>query len=344
MKKTQVALAALALVASTAALAEVTLYGTVDAALQRVQGSSFHMDGAGGFSAGNNFGIRGSSELDNGMSVNFTLQQGFNLRQGAADNGGGAGSSFNQVAAVGVSGNFGTLTLGQQLSPYIGVMAGGMKGNGNFFVNHIIQASGGNAAGGGANQAGGFFVPNAISYAQDLGFAKLNFMSATPGDSAPGVVGIGNNAINKYTAGSLTSELGIFTVGLGFDSRRNLYRNQVISASTQAGDIGLSATLNNFAQDVPGTNGQNYTSWSVSASYPISDATTLVGQYGNGQRNIGTDSSLTALHIRHALSKTTAVYATWGRGTGGANPTYVLRGQAAVDGVSQASVGVAHSF
>jgi len=343
MKKTQVALAALAMLASSAVLAEVTLYGTIDAAVQRVQGTSMHMDGAGGFSAGNNFGIRGSGELDNGMSVNFTLQQGYNLRQGAADNGGGAGASFNQVAAVGLSGNFGTLTLGQQLSPYIATFAGGMKGNGNFFVNHIIQASGGNAAGGGANQAGGFFVPNAISYSQDLGFAKFQFMSATPGDSAPGAA-IGNGATNKYTAGSLTGDLGIFSVGFAFDSRRNLYRNQVLTASTQAGDIGLSASFNNFAQDVPGTSGNNYGSWSVSASYPLSEATTLVGQYANGQAVLGTDSSLTALHVRHALSKTTSVYATWGRGTGGANPTYVLRGQAAADGVSQASVGVAHSF
>jgi len=342
MKKTQVALAALAMLASTAVLAEVTLYGTIDAAVQRVQGSSMHMDGAGGFSAGNNFGIRGTSELDNGMTANFTLQQGYNLNQGAADNGGGAGSSFNQVAAVGISGNFGTLTLGQQLSPYIATFAGGMKGNGNFFVNHIIQASQ-NAAGGGANQAGGFFVPNAISYSQDLGFAKFQFMSATPGDSASGAA-IGNDATNKYTAGSLTGDLGIFSVGFAFDSRRNLYRNQVLTASTQAGDIGLSATFNNYANDVPGTNGNNYGSWSVSASYPLSEATTLVGQYANGQAVVGTDSSLTALHVRHALSKTTSVYATWGRGTGGANPTYVLRGQAAADGVSQASVGVAHSF
>jgi len=344
MKKTQVALAAMALVASTAALADgVTVYGTIDAAVQRVQGSSMHMDGAGGFSAGNNFGLRGSSDLDNGMSVNFTLQQGYNLRQGAADNGGGAGSSFNQVAAVGLSGNFGSVTLGQQLSPYIGVFAGGMKGNGNFFVNHIIQASGGNAAGGGANQAGGFFVPNAIQYAYDLGFAKFQFMSATPGDSAPGAA-IGDGSTNKYTAGSLTGDLGIFSVGFAFDSRRNVYRNQVLTAATQAGDIALSASLNNFQSDAPGNVQPNYTSWSVSAAYPLSEATTLVGQYANGQAVIGTDSSLTALHLKHALSKTTSVYATWGRGTGGANPTYVLRGQAAADGVSQASVGVAHSF
>jgi len=168
-------------------------------------------------------------------------------------------------------------------------------------------------------------------------------MSATPGDSGPGAA-IGNDATNKYTAGSLTGDLGIFSVGFAFDSRRNLYRNQVLTASTQAGDIGLSASFNNFAQDVPGTNGSNYGSWSVSASYPLSEATTLVGQYANGQAVLGTDSSLTALHVKHALSKTTSVYATWGRGTGGANPTYVLRGQAAADGVSQASVGVAHSF
>ena len=47
MKKTQVALAALALVASTATLANVTVYGAVDAAAAHASGKGTYFDGTG---------------------------------------------------------------------------------------------------------------------------------------------------------------------------------------------------------------------------------------------------------------------------------------------------------
>jgi len=189
MKRTQIALAAVALVASTAAMAEgVTLYGTVEAAVEQSTSNGTYLNGAGAFVAGNNFGIKGSEDLGNGLKANFTLQQGLNLNQGTADNGGGAGSTFNQVASVGIGGDFGTITLGQQLSPFIATIAGGTAGNGNFFVNTILM--GGSAANGGDNQAGGFFVPNAMSYtspsiggftATVLTSGKMNPLSAPTG-------------------------------------------------------------------------------------------------------------------------------------------------------------------
>jgi len=346
MKKTQVALAAMALAASTAALAEVTLYGTLDAAVEKTTAQSQLMNGAGGFVAGNNFGLRGSEELSNGMKASFVLQQGIDMRQGAAANGGGGGSSFNQVSQVGLSGEFGSLTLGQQLSPYIGAFAGGMKGNGNFFVNHIIVASGGNAAGAGANQAGGFFIPNAVTYSIPTtnGF-NATIMTTTSGDGGDGVAAT-SDVTNKYTAGSISTSVGNINLAYAFDNRKASYKNQLVTASTTFGDLGLAATYNNFSPDA----GTNYSSYSVSGSYPLSDAATLVVQYGGAKNPADqvTDVSLTSAHINYAFSKTTSAYIQMTKGTGGASSAYLNRGTSvtgtAVEGQTTTSFGLVHSF
>ena len=348
MKKTQVALAALALMASTAALADVTLYGTLDAAVEKSTGYGTYFNGSGAFSAGSNFGLRGSEELSGGMKANFALQQGIDMNQGNADNGGGAGSSFNQVAQVGLSGDFGSVTLGHSLSAYIATYAGGFKGNGNFWVNHVIAASGGNAAGGGANQAGGFFVPNAITYS----IPSINGINATlqttTGNDSSGTGTFSSDVTNKYMAGNISTTIGSLNIAYGFDRRTSLYKNQLVAASTSVGDLGLAATYNNYSPDAGAV--PSYSSWSVSGSYPLSDATTIVLQQG-GSKNPGdgtTDVSLTSLHLAHALSKTTRLYIQTTKGTGGVTGNYRDRGLSvagtAVEGTTTTSVGIAHSF
>jgi len=129
MKKTQVALAALALVASTASLANVTVYGAVDAAVVNANnGNGTFFDGTGAWTAPTHLGFKGSEDLGNGMKATFQLETGVSLNNGAAVSGGSAspssstrtfGGLFTRVSTIGLSGDFGSLTLGQQLSPYI---------------------------------------------------------------------------------------------------------------------------------------------------------------------------------------------------------------------------------
>jgi predicted porin len=125
MKKTQVALAALALVASTAALADgVTVYGRVDASVAKQTGSNTSFDGSGNWDT-SVFGIRGSEDLGNGLKASFNLETGVNIGNGASANNGtttevGAGTVnnlFARLANINLSGDFGTVSAGTQLSP-----------------------------------------------------------------------------------------------------------------------------------------------------------------------------------------------------------------------------------
>jgi predicted porin len=354
MRKTQLALAAVALVASTAALADVTLYGTVDAAVEQSTGNGTYLNGTGGFVAGNNFGIKGSEELSGGLKANFTLQQGFNLNQGRSDNGGGgfnttsttdmknAASTFNQVASVGLSGDFGTITLGQQLSPFIATLAGGTAGNGNFFVNAIIL--GGSAAGGGANQGGGFFIPNAISYTSpEIGGFTATVLTSGRANAISG--GVTQNDVNKYTAGSVSTSFAGVNVGLTADQRSGTdtcattcsYRNVAAALSTTIGDFGVAATVRSYTAPYDTTDGK-YSTYTGSVSYNVSEALTLAAQYASGN-----DASITTGHAKYSLSKSTFLYATMGRASAGAQSAYVLRatGTAAND---HTALGIVKSF
>ena len=89
MRKTQVALAALALVASTAALADgVTVYGTLDASMVSSNNNGgTNFSGPGQWGA-NVIGFRGTTDLDNGIKATFNLEGGFSSANGGNNNGG----------------------------------------------------------------------------------------------------------------------------------------------------------------------------------------------------------------------------------------------------------------
>jgi len=134
MKKSLIALAVLAASGAAMAQSSVTLYGIVDAYVGQTSTTA-----AGTFAAGstaetpngpkvkqtvvntagfNNsrWGMKGSEELGGGLRANFVLENGFNTDTGALADAGGR--LFNRQATVGLSGAFGAVNLGRQLTAY----------------------------------------------------------------------------------------------------------------------------------------------------------------------------------------------------------------------------------
>lgn len=108
MKKSLIALAAVA--ASTAALAQssVTLYGLADVAVAKSKGASAAMINGG--VAGSRWGVRGTEDLGGGLSAKFDFQQRLDLTNGKAN-------GF-KYAWVGMAGGFGEVQLGSVASAY----------------------------------------------------------------------------------------------------------------------------------------------------------------------------------------------------------------------------------
>jgi predicted porin len=350
MRNTKIALAVLALVASTAAMAQATVYGTLDAGMTNTSSSNnttsgTHFSGTGGWVGGSNIGFKGSEDLENGMKATYQLQAGFNLGTGDVANGGGGGTStlFSQISQVGLSSDMGTLTLGQQFSPYIGAQAAGTAGNGHFFVNRIIMGSGDNALGNAAAGStitgrGGFFIPNAVSYTTP----SIGGISATVLQGMRNGGGSNGLPADSYTAASATGSFGDLNVTVGMQDRKNTVTGQTLSVSYAMGPATLAG--NYTKSTVEGATAVN--SYSGSLSYKVNEPLTLSLQYA--RNNLVNAQTLSNVGAQYALSKRTSAYATMGRGANGAQSNYDLRGDYRSTGIITTSttyaVGVIHNF
>ena len=103
---------------SAAAQSSVTIYGIADVALaysnNQLGGSKVYV--RSGNKDASRIGFRGVEDLGGGNSALFTLEAGYNIDDGTAQQ---AGSLFNRQSFVGLSNkNLGTVTAGRQYSPY----------------------------------------------------------------------------------------------------------------------------------------------------------------------------------------------------------------------------------
>lgn len=118
MKKTLAAVAVLGAFAGSAFAADVTMYGRIDAGLlyQRVDADVAHQsaENSWGLESGNmtgsRFGIRGSEQISDGLTVGFTLENGFKSDTG---NFGTSGKLFDRESRLYVATDFGELGVGR---------------------------------------------------------------------------------------------------------------------------------------------------------------------------------------------------------------------------------------
>ena len=375
MKKTQVALAALALVASTAALADgVTIYGAVDAAVAHANNSKgTYFDGTGAWTAPTHLGFKGSEDLGSGMKASFQYETGVSLGNGAAVSGGsgggtldknGMGALFTRIATVGLSGEFGALTFGQQLSPYIVtqvVGAGAGMGPGQYFVNRMIlsgygaaavNVSGVTAVGSGVLKSGsvfnydGFFIPNAINWASpSFNGWTVNVMTTTKGGATDGVISTQADS-DSYQAYTLSGAIGPVGVGAGYHTRKNTSNGMSAYGSLPL-TSDLTLVANYTKEDATKAGGLEIGSTSVFVNYKLSDPLSVQAAYA--RNDLSNASTLSNLSMKYDLSKRTSIYSIYGRGTGGADASFANRGAmtfntGTASSTTNFTVGMAHSF
>ena len=365
MRNTKIALAVLALVASTAAMAEgATISGTIDAGIANTDARNLggaqtgtYFSGAGGFVAGNNLIFSGSEEIDGGLKATYTLGMGFDAGDGTPGNGGGA-LGFTQQANVGLAGDFGSVKLGMQLSPFIASMAGTMLGNGHFWVNRLLSIGGGSAQpfafnGGTAaatQSVGGFFVNNAVSYTTPSinGFTASALMTPKSGSNVSGVLQ-GPTDSDAYQAYSLNGAIGDVAVNAAYHKRENIYTGYGTGAVYRMGPLALSANYMSIDYATTSTtdvSGTKVGSYGFGAGYDVSDKLNVALQYA--KNNLAShNQALTGVHAKYSLSKRTFAYAAYTRATNGAQSSYEHRAFAdngSTVGNHTTAVGVAHSF
>ena len=116
MQKKLIALAIAGLVSAPAfAQSNVTIYGVADAGLAWGEHGDRDFSGVlSGVLSGSRIGFKGTEDLGNGLKAVFTLEQGFSIDNGAEND---STKAFQRQAFVGLSGGFGTVSLGRQYAP-----------------------------------------------------------------------------------------------------------------------------------------------------------------------------------------------------------------------------------
>ncbi|MDR6376936.1 porin (plasmid) [Paraburkholderia strydomiana] len=128
MKKSLLALAALGAFAGVAhAQSSVTLYGIIDEGfnINTNSGGKHLYNLSSGVMQGSRFGLRGTEDLGGGLKALFVLENGFDVNNGRLGQG---GLMFGRQAYVGLSSQFGTVTLGRQYDSvvdYVGPLEAG---------------------------------------------------------------------------------------------------------------------------------------------------------------------------------------------------------------------------
>ena len=101
--------------AATASFAQstVTLYGVVDAAYRSVSAGDNKFQGmANSANSSSRLGFRGTEDLGGGLKANFVIEGDLTLNDGTA-----AGLNFRRQNTIGLSGGFGEVRLGRDLTP-----------------------------------------------------------------------------------------------------------------------------------------------------------------------------------------------------------------------------------
>ena len=349
MKKTQVALAALALVASSAAMADgVTLYGSADASVI-TGGSTTSFDGGGGYTT-SLFGIRGSEDLGGGLKASFNLESGVNLANGGIGGGGGGMAGlFNRAANVSLGNEAIGITLGNQISIVVGdSFTGATAGAGdNVNVPAVIRLLGGTPgsvvhAGGSLSTttgrtSSGFFIADAVTLRASGAGLTFKIQSRTNSTSSTN---------SGYTAFTLSGSAGGVNLAAGQQKSSGFvatgqaddYTTTFVAGNTKIGDIGVNAA---FARNSGLVDASTAI---IGASYSISEAFGVGALYARGTAATGNQTSINA---RYSLSKSTVVYATVSQFTlAGAGGVFSNTGNGGIGATAKSvtSVGVSHSF
>lgn len=309
MKKSLLAMAVLASFAGAAqAQSNVTIYGLVDMALQRqdlgeAAGPTTALDS--GIQSGSRLGFKGSEDLGGGLKANFQLEMGINIDEGRSAQGGRA---FGRQAWVGLSGDFGSVSMGRQYTPsFIAIDNVDPFGTG---LTSGTAGSGTSTFGAASFFHGTGRVNNSVSYSSN----------SMGGFSANAFYGLGEVAGNM-AAGRFMDLSGAYTDGplfatLAYTSEQNAAGNDATKKLFLAGtyNFGMMTAHGAFSTIKNDTSTLDVRVWMLGASIPVGAGSIIADYISHDVRN---SANANAKHIAfgytYALSKRTNLYSSISR-------------------------------
>ncbi len=359
MKKTLIAFAALSAIAGMAqAQSTVTLYGLLDGNIQSLK-TSVAGSGAqtgtiqsltqarvdsGGLN-GPRWGLRVSEDLGGGLSVVGNLESGLSLDTGASGQG---GLLFGRRANVGLSGGFGTVTIGRNSSSYDDV-----SGDHAMMEQTIFDPS--NTNNGNSAATARTELSAALALAAPGGLTAANIAAynaaALPFLSGRNTTWLGfntrfNNSI-KYNSPNFSGFSGSVMYALGEDKTTAVGASRTISANIKYANgplvvsggyqsegvtrtattqpsldnmlisasynfgvakVGVGYNIAKYKDLLPGVSLDSQKEYNISVAVPLG-ATTLSAGYARSKGNDFGSSTGFGVQALYSLSKRTTLYA-----------------------------------
>lgn len=304
MKKTLIALAAVAATGAAFAQSSVTLYGVADVAVgdNNVAGTKLRALANGGYNNGNSrLGVRGTEDLGGGLKAVFNFEQGINIANGATD-----ANTFQRAAFVGLTGGFGEIHAGRRLTPH-------------FFAKAAYELTG---------------TANYSVLASQFGYGGATRRDAMVTYKTPNMGGFtatighvleGNNAAKPFELNAIYAA-GPLTVAFGYDKSSGAKASTSLGGKYDFGGFVVAGSYQNSA----GGNGRK--GFTVGASANVGPVT-LTGDIARAT-NAGFKNTDFLLEAKYPLSKRTFVYAIYQRDGG-------IGGAASVNGYA---LGLRHNF
>jgi predicted porin len=309
MKKTLIALAAVAATGAAFAQSSVTLFGIVDIGVTSIdQGNDRLTSVSNEGQASNRLGFRGVEDLGGGMKASFWLEGGF-----STDTGVGAGSTggfeFNRRSFLGLSGGFGEVRLGREYTPtfwnHSVYTVFGTNGLGNS-LNTLTFLGSGTTTGVRANNSISYFTPTIAGFQGQL-MVGLKESAAT-------------NTANEYTGVRVTYNAGPLSASLATASEGSTvatdsYKRTNVGATY---DFGVAKLFLFYVDGKFGS--RNVKQYDVGVTAPVGPGTVKLS-YLNANYNAAAiaaqptanDATHVTIGYDYPLSKRTVVYGVFSR-------------------------------
>lgn len=316
MKKSLLALAVLGAFAGAAqAQSSVTIYGLLDQGVVVNTNASATGQNKTAVTAGtqsSRFGFSGTEDLGGGLKANFRLESQIQPDTGALD--APANVLFRRAANLGLSGDFGAVTLGRQTDPFYIAYASGDARPSNLVGSSLHPFLRAAAA---LSNITPLWVDNGVSYTTPVfsGFkatAYYSFGEVAGDTSASKQQGLTAN----YANGPLTVNAGLVqhysAAGVKNGQGTTLNGGYTFGAAT------VRASYSQF-KDPSNSAARKYDVWGLSALYAASATVDLSAGYYklNDKNNLGQDGNVIGLEADYKLSKRTTLYAVYGRSDDG---------------------------
>lgn len=291
MKKSLIALAALAFVGAAAAQSSVTLYGVADiwvGKFKQEQDSTTKVISKGQTRAGSGgvatsrWGVKGAEDLGGGLKANFNFEQGVDLGNGAA-------AGFTRQANVGFSGGFGTVKLGKSWTALDDVFGAANSGFDSALSANKVWL---NSYTDSADAQIYYATPVYAGFSGAIS-TQLNGNVAAPAST------------NKTTAFNVKYAAGPIAAAVGYEDSPT-QKGTMFNGSY---DLGVAKLLGSYYTTKADTTNSKTNSYQFGADIPLSSALTLSVGYANSKVK-GTAKADSAFSIAagYSLSKRTLVY------------------------------------